>query len=350
MMAGILSAFNRGKQEQDPMRESAALTTVYLLEQNQKFEQFMRQKVDELEARVAAQQARLSTREEAEEREIWAALESFEEPDDEAMAKITPVDEGHITTGAALEAGDDLFDREETSPVSNAGQTIEPAIEDGPEAIPDYLALMSGTADVTEANAPVEDEMAPTIPSIATVEATDPTTATGDDDAITVPEDGFDMTDAEEWSPDLATDDQVSAEPPPLEEVTEFPSEEMEPWSGQYETFQIDFPDVEAVDDIGSELGLADEVELLAEQPTISDEHSSLPNVEAQGSSRRDDQIVGEIPETEAELETANQKTNNEQSLETTGATGSETAHHANDEADEVWEASLPAGKKDDWS
>ena len=71
-MAGILSALGRGNQKKDPMRESAALTTVYLLEQNQKFEQFMRQKVDELESRVAAQQARLSTR----EIETWSGQEN----------------------------------------------------------------------------------------------------------------------------------------------------------------------------------------------------------------------------------------------------------------------------------
>ena len=39
-MAGILSALGRGNQQKDPMRESAALTTVYLLEQNQKFEHY----------------------------------------------------------------------------------------------------------------------------------------------------------------------------------------------------------------------------------------------------------------------------------------------------------------------
>ena len=86
-MAGILSALGRGNQKKDPMRESAALTTVYLLEQNQKFEQFMRQKVDELESRVAAQQARMSTREEVEERELWAALESFEAQPEEDTAE-----------------------------------------------------------------------------------------------------------------------------------------------------------------------------------------------------------------------------------------------------------------------
>ena len=66
-MTGILSTLGRNKQKKDPMRESAALTTVYLLEQNRKFKVFMRQKVEELETRVAAQQARLATRAEAEE-------------------------------------------------------------------------------------------------------------------------------------------------------------------------------------------------------------------------------------------------------------------------------------------
>ncbi|HSG18702.1 MAG TPA: hypothetical protein VLE70_20570, partial [Anaerolineae bacterium] len=108
-MAGILSALGRGNQQKDPMRESAALTTVYLLEQNQKFEQYMRQKVDELESRVAAQQARLSTRAETEERELWAALESFEVPPDTTQTVgFAAADETVVETVA--ESEDELMD------------------------------------------------------------------------------------------------------------------------------------------------------------------------------------------------------------------------------------------------
>ena len=57
-MTTFLNLFRRPSTERDAMRESTALTTVYLLELNQKFEGYMRRKVEELEGRVAAQQAR----------------------------------------------------------------------------------------------------------------------------------------------------------------------------------------------------------------------------------------------------------------------------------------------------
>jgi hypothetical protein len=44
----------------DAMRESASLTTAYLLEQNRKFEAFMREKIAQLESRVTVQHSRLS--------------------------------------------------------------------------------------------------------------------------------------------------------------------------------------------------------------------------------------------------------------------------------------------------
>ena len=56
---GFLNAF-RGKGSNDAMRQTTSLTMAYLLEQNTCFEAYMRQKVEELEARVAAQQARVS--------------------------------------------------------------------------------------------------------------------------------------------------------------------------------------------------------------------------------------------------------------------------------------------------
>jgi hypothetical protein len=54
---GFLSAL-RGNRE-DAIRQSTSLTMVYLLEQNRKFEVYMRQKVAATEAQVAGQQARL---------------------------------------------------------------------------------------------------------------------------------------------------------------------------------------------------------------------------------------------------------------------------------------------------
>jgi hypothetical protein len=140
-MAGILSAFGRGAQKKDPMRESAALTTVYLLEQNQKFERFMQQRVDELESRVAAQQARLSTREEAEERELWAALEAGGETD-EVMAPLEPVADDESGSETPFDTGDEPAEWAIPAP-----QAPVPSIGPEGEAVPDYLALMGGAVE-----------------------------------------------------------------------------------------------------------------------------------------------------------------------------------------------------------
>lgn len=150
-MAGILSAFGRGAQKKDPMRESAALTTVYLLEQNRKFERFMQQRIDELESRVTAQQARLSTREEAEERELWAALEAGGEAD-EMIAPLEPVADDEPGSEALFDSGDELVGWPEAVPALEA-----PVPSTGPEgeAVPDYLALMGGAVEV-EAKAEAE--------------------------------------------------------------------------------------------------------------------------------------------------------------------------------------------------
>ncbi len=54
----MLQRLLRKNQETDPIRESAALTTVYLLELNRKFEAFVREKIAQLEPVVSSLEAR----------------------------------------------------------------------------------------------------------------------------------------------------------------------------------------------------------------------------------------------------------------------------------------------------
>jgi hypothetical protein len=70
-------------QGAEAMRQSATLTTAYLLEQNRKFEAFMRARIAELEGRVAGQQARVTARAE-EDGDV------VEEPPAEAPAEDIP--------------------------------------------------------------------------------------------------------------------------------------------------------------------------------------------------------------------------------------------------------------------
>jgi hypothetical protein len=81
-MSKLLSLFSRGGSQSstDAIRQSTSLTMAYLLEQNRKFEFFMRQKVEELEERVSAQQ---QTRQ---------GLEYEDEVDDHEIDRVEEVD------------------------------------------------------------------------------------------------------------------------------------------------------------------------------------------------------------------------------------------------------------------
>jgi len=228
-MAGILSAFGRGAQKKDPMRESAALTTVYLLEQNRKFERFMQQRIDELESRVTAQQARLSTREEAEERELWAALEAGGEAD-EMIAPLEPVADDEPGSETPFDTGDELVGWPEAVP---APQAPVPSTKPEGEAVPDYLALMGGAV---EAEAEVESSLA-----LASDEETFPA-------------------DQNEPPDDVPVDEREL--PSPAGDFTEQTDEtaEIVPWM---EAFSLAPPDSDEADDLWPELE-GDEFELLA--------------------------------------------------------------------------------------
>jgi hypothetical protein len=126
-------SLGRRQDSGSAIRESTAMTTVYLLEMNQKFEAYIRQKVEELEVRVAAQQARTSTAEVEADEEAWLGDEM---PAEEASA-----------TGEQISFAD--FSLAEPEPEAETEVTAEPL----PEAVPDYMALLGGneTEDDEEA-------------------------------------------------------------------------------------------------------------------------------------------------------------------------------------------------------
>ena len=144
---GFLDALKGGGG--DAIRHSTSLTMAYLLEQNRKFEAYMRGKVEELEARVAAQQARL------------AAVET--EADESDLPPAPLVDEASLEATAL--GGEDLaVEVEEVvsfGMVAMGGEV--PAEETGalpePEAAPgeDALVVEEGAAFEMEA----EEEAGP---------------------------------------------------------------------------------------------------------------------------------------------------------------------------------------------
>ncbi len=147
-MAGL---FSLGRPtNSDPMRESAAMTTVYLLEWNQKFEQFLRVKVGELEARVAAQQARLSTKEEKAEREIWADDLTYLDGLGDEFAALEPEEQADLAQPSDPPPGVELSSLDDYS----ASGAIEAASDISGEALeeelPDYIGLMGAGPEDTE--------------------------------------------------------------------------------------------------------------------------------------------------------------------------------------------------------
>ena len=347
-MAGILSALGRGKPQTDPMRASAALTTVYLLEQNQKFEQFMRRKVEELEARVAAQQARLSSREQAEERELWAALTSFEAPpvplvaaaevssepnfaredEPEGWDGVSPVET------ASIPAGEETW--ESVAPVESAfGPDSEPEGWDGgsvvetppPAEVPDYLALMLGSPavpveadserladdaldfdvsdyDDSRWDSSVDEDISEDEPDSAFAATVEDEL----DDAVELPNDDEPndtlASTIKAESEQAVTDQAVVAASP--EEMIELPTGDLESdlWTTRtYEAFQVRLPEAEAVENLWAAVG----VERLDAKP---------PARVGQSRPAADEPLP---PQAEAETE-------------------------------EAWEATLPGGRKGDWT
>ena len=71
------------RKERDPMRESTAVATVYLLEMNQKFEAFVRDRIAELERRTNGLAAREAAKSPDEPDEFLAAAEPTWAPDPE---------------------------------------------------------------------------------------------------------------------------------------------------------------------------------------------------------------------------------------------------------------------------
>jgi hypothetical protein len=148
-MSSILSRL-RSEDNSQGIRQSTALTTVYLLEMNRKFESFMRGKVEELEGRVAAQQARLSTRAEVVE-EAWedTVIEAETPPADELdWTEVVPILDESPQPAPALAVTEMTASSDRDAPDINM-----PA---PPAAIPDYLTLLLGEPARSEPEATAE--------------------------------------------------------------------------------------------------------------------------------------------------------------------------------------------------
>ncbi len=161
----------RGGSNKDAMRQTTSLTMAYLLEQNARFETFMRQKVEELEAVVAQQQARHAeadeTRLEAPAPEETNAAEPGQTP--AGLAETRPVKPVTSYFGDFNlddpEAGpeEELFAADDEPSIDLPGQPAGPAEEAATadrlpdlDEPPDWQALLLGSRPSTETTASIE--------------------------------------------------------------------------------------------------------------------------------------------------------------------------------------------------
>jgi hypothetical protein len=87
----FLQQLFRRNESANPIQESAAMTTVYLLEMNRKFEQFVRAKIEELEGVVTGLEARAASQHWRDE--VDKAVSPQPEVDGEEPAEPSPLPE-----------------------------------------------------------------------------------------------------------------------------------------------------------------------------------------------------------------------------------------------------------------
>ena len=156
----------------DAIRQSTSLTMAYLLEQNRKFEAYMRGKVEELEARVAAQQARLAAAEtEADESDMPPAPLV-----DEASLEATALGGEDLAVEVEEVVSFGMMAVEEEAPAEETGALPEPASAPGEDALvieegaafemeaeeeagpPSWQAMLVGTPPAAERETALEGE------------------------------------------------------------------------------------------------------------------------------------------------------------------------------------------------
>jgi hypothetical protein len=151
-MNQLLTLFRKDTGSQ-AMRQSAALTTVYLLELNRKFEAFMREQVDRLEGRVSAQQARQAGR--AVSAETWedhvpTEIETW--PDEVQIDEVDPIER------AASFVETDEMEEPDLNQTGVATRSAAAPIE---ADIPDFTALLIGdiAADEVQSETVADQEV-----------------------------------------------------------------------------------------------------------------------------------------------------------------------------------------------
>lgn len=206
----------RRNQTVDPIRESTAMTTVYLLEMNRKFELFVRAKIEELEGVVTGLEARAAS-----QHEVW---------DDEA-GRLTELEEaGQLRPESSLPS-DVTGEQSAATGTTGAGETVafDPATDDAiapvstprPETAlevdnPDSARMVA--FDPTAGAEPAAEP--PALPEVAVgyqslgsdpddsvISLIDPTADAADEDPVAVSTAGAETTFAGDADEDAVSDD-----------------------------------------------------------------------------------------------------------------------------------------------
>lgn len=158
----------RGGGNKDAMRQTTSLTMAYLLEQNARFETFMRQKVGELEAIVAQQQARHATAElTGSEPEEWGRPGAGVEEESPVVEEPLPdplslVDTRPVRPVMTL-LNDFALDDPEVRPANDAGNSASPslAVAAGGDRNPEELITSPPTSAPSDESKPMSPDPGP---------------------------------------------------------------------------------------------------------------------------------------------------------------------------------------------
>lgn len=190
---GFLNAL-KGGGNKDAMRQTTSLTMAYLLEQNARFEAFMRQKVDELEAIVAQQQARHAEVDpaseeiaepepwpEPEEGEVAPAAAALGQADTRPAKSVTsyfndftlddlapvPSRVSEVFVSTTEPAGGGATSLGDTKPMAR----ITPPPEPEPASPPDWQTLLLSDPSPTDKSTPEEAELVEEPADVVAVES-----------------------------------------------------------------------------------------------------------------------------------------------------------------------------------
>jgi hypothetical protein len=330
-MTNIWTSLRGGGDSQEAIRRSTAMTTVYLLEMNRKFEAYMRQTVETLEARVAAQEARTSASgaeaaKPAARDEAWAEevvpVEDVGREVDRGGAMSTPM-RGMVP---AADEASSVVAEENIAPLTAPGE---------PETVPDYMSLLGASIDSeteTAADEVPAEDVAPTSASAPGEEealGSEGTAVNGL--GVASPEDGLFGEGLAADAPLAQLEEESRITPAPPDELAIEADDVSDEWEVTQGHGEADWPELMEI------VPLLPEMAIVGSTVTVSE--AMAPADQAGGDELLFVPVAG-----------VKQGSNAAESKVVPAGLEEAGWPDETDEEDDQWEMPLPAGRKGDWT